>query len=409
MKRLFGLLLLTCALQFPGIALAGEIQGTVEPIESAPEIEVCAVGDGVCAAPEADGTYDLRNLEAGSYKIEFIPTFRLRLVPQYYDQVEELAQAKTIKLAESSVVSGVDADLKTGGVVEGEVMESGSAMPLAEVEVCAESVGVPTIRSCSETDGAGDYELHSLPTGAYRIGFWGAGVSSGYQSQYYAGKSRLIEADPISVTTGGRRTGINVALAKGAEIRGVVRAATGGTISNVPVCLFEAAEPNPERCTDSGETGSYSFPGLSSGSYQVGFSLAPGELAGEAAESEGDEFETQYYDLVGSRAQAASISVIAPAVVDGIDASLAVPSTVASASPSPLVSSPTVPLAPTVTEPKPQKTGCKTGHRKEKVKGKARCVKRSSKKHRPSKKHRSPKKHRKAKEKPSRGKRGKKR
>lgn len=372
MRRL--VLFVACALTLvtpaAAMAAAGTVEGTVTPAEWAQEVEVCVAEAShpteSCVVPAADGSYSFHGFPSGM-KIEFIPTYRSRLLPQYYDHKSRFSEATAIGVAEGSVVTGIDADLVEGGAIMGTVSAADAGgTPLAEVEVCAVSSATPTMKSCGETDAVGDYELHSLPTGSYRVGFSGSGASAEYEA---------LRRQAVSVTAGSTTEGVDASLVVGAQIRGVVSAATTGVrLDGIPACLFAAADPVPQRCTFSNSAGEYAFEGLPSGSYQVGFSLEPGELGGESAGSE-DGFASQYYDLVGRRAEAAVISLIAPQVIGGVDAVLSPLQAPLAPAPVSPVAAPTVPAPAVIAAPTAKTAACKKPKRRQKVKGKVRCVK----------------------------------
>ncbi len=381
MKRSLALALLLLGVSCPAALAAGpgRVEGTVTPVGSAQEVEVCLVETApseTCTVPAANGAYVLANLNLGPQRIEFLPSNRSGLIPQYYDHKNRLAEAATISLtATSPTVKNINADLIAGATITGQVTAQVGGTALAGVEVCAKSVASPPVRSCGETGATGAYELHSLPSGSYKIGFWGRGKSAEYQPQYYAGKTSFSQATPVSVTNGAETAGISVELAKGSEIAGTLRAASGGaSVPDVSVCLFAAASSSPERCAYSGPTGAYRFQGLPSGAYQVGFSLSLAEVGGEGVAGEEDGFLTQYFHGVANRSEAQTISLIAPAAATGVDASLQAPPTPAPPPVPPVAPVAIVPAAPPVAVP-PVKKGCKKGFRKQKVKGKTRCVK----------------------------------
>lgn len=383
MRRLLFLLACGLALLVPMDAqalAAGTVEGTVTPIAWAQEVKVCVaetVPSELCVFPEADGSYSFHGLETG-VKLEFIPTYRSRLLPQYYKQKSTLAEAEPIFVpAEPHHAENIDASLVEGGSISGSVTAADGREPLSEVEVCAASVASPTVKSCDETDASGGYELHSLPTGSYKVGFWGSGRSAGFEPSYYQGQQSREQATPVSVTAGVATAGIDASLAEGGQIRGLVSAAAGGApLAGISVCLFAASESSPQRCTYSGETGTYSFLGLPSASYEVGFSLDLTEIgiAGTAGEAGG--FLPQYYDGVDSRAQATKITVLAPGTVAGIDARLAAPPAPPSPARLPILATSIVGAAAPVAEPRPHRKNCKNGYRGRKTKnGKVRCVK----------------------------------
>lgn len=392
MRRLVLFAICGCALLAPASAQAGTVAGTVTPLVWAQEVEVCTVETPPsehCTSPGADGSYLLPEVPLGQVRIEFVPSFKSGLIKQYYDHKSLPSEATIVVLSKGVPdAHGIDADLVEGGTIEGTATAAAGGAPLAEVETCAVSVGATTTRVCGETDASGEYELHSLPTGTYKVGFWGRGKSADYQPWYFQAKSSLVEATQIPVMAGAATTGIDATLAKGGRIEGSVVAAVGGVaLEGIPVCLFGAAATEPERCLVSGEGGSFSFQGLPSGSYQVGFSLDAGEIGGAGPGGTGDGFATQYYNGVVQRAQAASISLAAPAVVTGVNAALLPIPAPPPFAPPPPIASPITAAAPTISEPQPKQATCRKPKHKKKVKGKVRCVK-------PAKKPAKKKKHR---------------
>jgi Carboxypeptidase regulatory-like domain len=344
----------------------GAIDGAVSPLSAAQEVEVCVVLEGkpseVCATPGPIGAYVLvvpEGLE--SVKLAFIPTYRSRLLTQFYDHAENLSEATSIGAPDEGAVTGIDADLVEGGAITGTVITADEGSPLEEVEVCAVSLDSPTIKSCDDTDASGEYELHSLLTGSYQVTFNGEGKSGGYESWSHP---------TVSVTAGYTAAGIDATLEEGGRIAGVVTAAAGGNpLSDVPVCLFGGAEAMPLSCTFSGESGEYLFEGLPSGSYQVGFSLGATEGG-----IKGGGFEAQYYDGVASRSAAATISLLAPMVVEGVDAALHAPMSPSASPSTATVPVAGVPAAATQPRAKPEVKVCKKPKHKERLRGKIRCV-----------------------------------
>lgn len=358
-------------------AAPGIVAGTVTPQAWAQEVEVCVVEgrpSETCTVPEPNGSY-VMEVPLGEVQIEFIPSLRSGLLTQYFNHQRSLANATVIVLTTAQpMATEINGDLVEAGSIEGTVSAAGTGLLLAEVEVCAVSAGSAPVRRCGETDTDGAYELRSLPGGTYTVSFRGHGSSAGYAPSYYSGKQTVAEATPVSVVPGETKSGIDGDLQKGAAIEGSVTAAAGGSLAGIAVCLFEAAAAQPDRCEFSDQAGNYLFEGLVSGSYQVGFSLESGEL-GSIGESENDGFESQYFNGVSTRAQAATISVLAPSLVTGVNAMLARPPEPSAVIPPPAVANPIVAAPPVVAEPKPAAKKCRKGFKKKRVKGKVRCVK----------------------------------
>jgi hypothetical protein len=391
MRRLALLAICAFTLCVPVAARAatGTVEGTVTPIAWAPEVEVCLVEPHPsvdCTAPAADGTYALSAVPTESSRIEFVPSFRSRLLTQYYDHKATLAEATPITIPSSAIpLKGIDADLIEGAAIAGTVSAAGGGA-LAEVEVCALPAGSTGVTACAETDAFGVYELHSLPADTYTVRFTGTGDSRGYEQAYFPGGSAAAPT-PITLAAGETAAGIDVALVPGARIAGVVTdAANGGPLAGIAVCLFAAAGPTPSRCAESSAAGEYAFEGLPAGDYQIGFSPAPAELGGFEVIGLNDGFETQYYDRVPSRLEARTISLPASATVAGIDAALSGLPAPSPEPPPPTVTAPLVAAPTPVAVPTPKAAACKKPLRKRKVKGKERCV-RKPRKHKKHKAH----------------------
>lgn len=371
-----------CAFVLLGVGsppvFAGTLEGTVTPLDAAQEVEVCIAElppGARCVVPKADGSYVFSGLE-GQYKIEFVPTYRSGLLTQFYDHKSTFAEASPVSVGKFGAITGVDADLLPGGVIAGNVSAVGG-QALDEVEVCATPVGPSSIKSCGETGPSGAYELHSLPTGSYRVGFWGQGASAEYAPEYFDDKASLGQASSVAVTAGSITPSIDAALEKGAQIRGFVTAALGGAaLGGIPVCVFPAVSTAAEACVETTAGGGYALIGLREGSYQVGFDLGAAEIGGTGVSATVGGFLPQYYDGVSTRAAAQTLSLGPGQVLEGVDAALLAPTPPQPSPPVPPTTSPLVAAAPPIAEPKPPAKGCKKGYRKRKVKGRSRCVRR---------------------------------
>jgi Carboxypeptidase regulatory-like domain len=346
------------------------------------EVEVCVVEPGPsekCTFPAADGSYTLLGLEAGAYQVEFLPSYRSHLVTQYYNRKAKLSEAIRVVVRGNGVTEGIDAELELGGEITGTATAAIGAMPLEEVEVCALGATNQTSVSCAHTNAFGEYSLPTIPTGLYRVGFWGGGPSARYAPQYYDEQLTFFDASPLSVTAGGTLTGIDAELDEGAAISGVVRSAAGAVLPGIGVCVLESSAASPARCTDSDGLGGYGFVGLPAGTYQVAFSPEFSEFASEEfALPEDDGYLTQYYDDVARRAEARALTLAAGGVADEIDAALLTPPPPLPAAPPPAVPITTVLPPAQVAEPaEPAPLKCKTGYVKKKVKGVAKCEKKA--------------------------------
>jgi len=378
-----GLAVLTAALVGPAAALGASssaIKGTVSAPVGVSEVEVCLVEplpSESCVFPEAEGKYVLPVPAAGVYQVEFAPSYRSHLIRQYYNHKAKLSEANKVVVPAAANVEGIDANLEIGGQIEGHLTDTTGAVDLEGVEVCAQDAtsGVPV--SCSHTDAEGNYALPTLPSGSYRVGFWGEGKSAAYAPSYYDEKDGFFEATLIHLSVGETATGIDAKLAPGAQVSGTVTDSVGGgPLAAIAVCILKSTASGPQRCTYTDPDGNYTLPGVATGTYQVAFSAEFSEFAKEEFFlPEEDGWHTQYYEGFATRAGSTVLNLTAPEQRENVDAALQttfVPPQPPPAPPAPNVAIPAPAIANT---PSKAAKKCKKGYKKRKVKGKARCVK----------------------------------
>jgi hypothetical protein len=384
-RGVLGVLIVGFAFALAASAAYGKnpgIVGNVSPASIAGEVEVCVIEarpSERCVHPDEGGAYVLTPLNAGAYRVVFLPSYQSHYVAQYYNHAARLSEANTVTVGVLGPKEGINADLELGGEIEGTVTDSLASAALEDVEVCAIDTATELPAGCTHSGTAGNYAIPSVPPGTYRVGFWGEKSSAAYAPQFYADETSIFEATPVPVTAGASINGIDAQLHLGASFEGTVTAAAGGArLAGIAVCAFQLGAAKPERCAITDGNGGYAMPGVPSGSYEVVFSPEFNEFAtGEFVLPEEDGYRTQYYSAASSRAQAKTLSLIAPALTAGVDASLL--STQEESLPSaPPQLQPTV--TPTVASPpsapkKPKSKKCKHGFKKRKVKGKVRCVK----------------------------------
>ena len=192
------------------------------------------------------------------------------------------------------------------GAIEGTVTAKSSGAPVAGIEVCALEFEGELFGGCAETAADGTYEIEGLGAGEYAVEFF---VPEGldYLDQFWDGKSRAFEAQPVSVGEGDVSAGIDAQLIAGAGIGGFVTGPAATGLAGIEVCAEPLTGGVEGRCTaTSGAQGAYSLAGLSPGRYEVSFS-APGDM----------NYATEFYDGskdgTPARAHAEPIELIAEA------------------------------------------------------------------------------------------------
>jgi len=375
--RLIGavaLLCLTMALM-PGAAMAagGSISGTVtdaETLQPIEEVEVCAwlleSEEGWrCTETGAAGEYELKELAAGEYGVEFSAGYR-GYATQFYDNEANRSQADPVVVG-SEPVTGIDAALGPTPGIAGTVTRSSDGEPVEEVEVCAWPVNPEveeTFWECGYTHADGTYFINLEP-GKYKVEFWPRWSGQNLALQFYDDKTRWSEADTVVVEPEERTGGIDAELAPGATISGRVSSAASGVgLEEIPVCSIDSPSGELLTCTSTEADGSYSLRYLPEDQYKVVFSIDFSEWFGEPA-SEDDGFATQFWDNQTTLTAANAVPLATGQSVGGIDARLV-------SSVTPPVITPVTPMPPVYHKRK----RCRRGYVKKKIKGKVRCVRR---------------------------------
>lgn len=164
------------------LELGGRIEGSVVERASGEPTGawVCArssspEGLGECAGPDVSGDYVIKGLPAAEYKVEFWPEDG-NLLLQYYDHSIHWWFAERVALAPLGVLSGIDAELETGGRIEGTVRLAATGEPVAGAKVCAsEAAGLAGGDECGTSAADGTYSIEHLPPTAYKVEFWPVG------------------------------------------------------------------------------------------------------------------------------------------------------------------------------------------------------------------------------------------
>ena len=199
------------------------------------------------------------------------------------------------------------------GSISGKVTEAAAGhAPIEEVEVCAEGVGATVDEGCVETDAAGDYSIPNLKPGKYIVEFWA--LPLGYNTQFFNGKTRWMDADEVTVTDGAATPNINAEMVKEATIEGTVTAAAGKAgLPNVFACAVLIVSESLGGCDLSDSNGDYAIRGLATGQYAVSFQSA-----------ENPDYIFQFYKQKLFFEEATSVATVGGSATPNIDVELAI-------------------------------------------------------------------------------------
>lgn len=365
----------TLGMAVPSLAAAGSISGTVTAAGGGPiqGVEVCTQPEpfsfeSPCAQTNGSGAYKIDGLSAASYHVAFFTYVNdLNFVPESYDdQPLNLAGGDLVAVGATQDVTGIDAELEEGGIIEGSAEDNETSGPAVGVEVCASSFSPVEYFACAVTGSDGSYAINALKTGEYTVSFEG-GNNANYLRRWYDEAELSSDATEVPLTAGNTVTEIDVVLQPGSQVLGrVTEAGTGVALKDVEVCVYDPLKvPSVEYvgpCDWTDSAGNYAIRSLPASTYKVVFSQEPNP--GFILD---DTYFEQWWKGVPSVSAATAIALSPPQTATGIDAQLV--NMIQRPKPDPIQ----VTFVPRPQPPKPPRK-CKKGFHKKKVKGKVKCV-----------------------------------
>lgn len=251
-----------------------------------------------------DGTYTITGLPTGSYTVEFYAGGSDYETQWYADEPTEAA-ADQLPLVAGENATGIDATLDPDATLSGKVTAAGGG-PLAGIEVFVEERGGGTFESATSNQ-EGEYTVEGIPAGEYTVEFYAGSLD--YENQWYADESTEAQADPLTLTTGEHKTGVNATLRPDATISGTVTGGVGEAVAGVTVVAQSPVSGASESAV-TGADGGYTIERLPAGEYTVRFE--PSSLP----------FAERWYDEKESEAEATRLTLSAGEVKAGVDANL---------------------------------------------------------------------------------------
>jgi Carboxypeptidase regulatory-like domain/Divergent InlB B-repeat domain len=267
-----------------GATITGQVVG--EGGEGVSGLSVCLYpipgGNDIASCYEnltqtgGDGSYTIKAVWSGEYKVRFLGGVSNHLA-QWYDDQPTRATAGVITVTAPNQLSGVDATLHSGGVISGTLLEAGTAAPIPYADVCARTRAEGAGR-CTQAKADGSYRIETLPSGEYLVEFAGPNNSTDwtYVPSFYGGTTAENDATPVPVTAGSEAANIDGEVEKGGTISGLVTdAVSGEPAGGIEACAFSGGAI-VGHCDTTHVAGEYTIIGLPSGSYSVRFEPAGG-------------------------------------------------------------------------------------------------------------------------------------
>jgi len=300
------------------LAAGASFSGTLTDEQGDPLSDVCvdainAEGNYVDdTETDENGEYALRGLGAGTYRAQFYYCGGpVNVAGEFYDDKASFATATPISLTAGSNRANVDAQLAPGAAIEGTVTDEDDD-PLDYV--CVTAYDAEGNYSGSGYTGGGDgghYAVMGLRAGAYRLVFEGCDGQNVVR-EFYDDKRSLAEATPVSVATGATTAGIDVQLATGGTVTGVVTGTNGAPVADICITGLDA-DGNYLSGSYTQEDGTYLMDQLPEGDVRVFFEPCEADM----------NYLGEYYDNKATLASANAVAVVKEEITPGIDAVLA--------------------------------------------------------------------------------------
>ena len=248
----------------------------------------------------SNGTYTIRELPPGRYRVQFGNGEPAEWFQQYYKDVDLQSEAQELIVESGKALTAIDASLIANpdsgkGAVTGRATDASTDAAIAGIEVCPLAAHSHNLAApCVTTGAGGEYLLPGLSGGEYEFEF--RSPSTGTLNYVH---TRFGDGKVVEVVAGRLIPAIGAQLEQGGAIAGTVKSLSGGTgAAGVPVCAYTGAG-ELEECTTSETGGAYRIAGLAAGSYDVGF---------ETQEATGAYFPA-WYSGAAQRSAATGVAV----------------------------------------------------------------------------------------------------
>lgn len=218
---------------------------------------------------QVDGTYSLRGLPAGSYRLQFSAPSSSGVLSEWYSDKANYWSADSLTVTAAQSVSHVDVTLDRGGVVKGYVRDAaGAPVSNARVTIHPRSGSTWGWGSSVTTDSAGAYTFTGLSPATYALEFTPPSGSA-LLPEWWNDSTDQATATGLTVDAGQVRSNLVTKLATGGSVAGTVRSADGVAVGGADVRVMNRAgvEVGSSR-TDA--AGAFRVVGLRAGDVAVG-------------------------------------------------------------------------------------------------------------------------------------------
>ncbi len=198
------------------VVISGYVKNSSNEGVSGVYVQVYAEnGDWVTTSEtDSNGWYSIIGLRTGEYTLRFLASETDYITEWHNNKNNELLADKITITTLNDTVS-IDTVLDRGGSISGKITDSLTGNPIqnAWIDVYDKNLdtnGQPIWRGYAKSAADGSYLVKGLPSGEHKIEVFKAYKAK--PKEWYENRGSFSFATPVSVTTGGETSGINLAL-----------------------------------------------------------------------------------------------------------------------------------------------------------------------------------------------------
>ena len=225
------------------------------------------------ATTDSDGQYTVPGVPPGTYHAEFFDASEVYL-SLVHSSGTKLSQGTNISVGEGQAITGLDASLTLGSLIQGTVTTPDGQQPASPIRVrVLQTDGLEyTFHTDTVTEPDGTYTVRGLKAAVYKILF--EDPTGGCTAEYLGDSPTLAGGTPVVLGTGVLSPGRDIELNDASAVEGtVIQSGSGTPVADVRVSAYQS-ESNLWRSVFSGlsdSNGIYRVQGLPTGAYRVAF------------------------------------------------------------------------------------------------------------------------------------------
>lgn len=263
----------------PGVSVTGTVTDTANSPLQDIRVELQPQdppNDYISGYTDSNGQYRTGPVKDGQYKVRFVDNrYPAQYAAEFWNDeyLEADAQSLDLRVANGTLVTGIDAQLGDGATIAGNVRDQDSS-PLSQVCVNAMTPHPDDHHLAgANTDASGNYSISGLPPVSTVVSFHDCNSPATHADQWYDGVTDRDDAQHLSLSPGTTLNGIDAQMTLGATISGKVTGTGGAPAANICVQAVTGTDDdwNSVGWAQTDASGNYELERLPPGTHRVNF------------------------------------------------------------------------------------------------------------------------------------------